>query len=343
MFEYDKILKSLLNPNLNKQQLAKLIGTQSTQFTSERTKLKNNYSDEDLISAYTSFYFPTNALKLEFLVEHLSEQMKAEISKTHILDIGTGPGTYAFAASELFSDALSFTGVDESKLMIDQANKLNDEYFQNSKISFSQTLPNVDDAPRTLIFGNSINEMGMPAAFKIIKRYNPKFIICIEPGTKDVFKDLLALRKKLLLIDYKIQYPCMGQGTCPLEGIDDWCHQSIKTSLDFELESLSQVAKLDRKVMPATIHFYALEHVEDKAGQARIIRLKKNVKHAFLWDVCDENNKSLTLEVPKKLFKKKVVKQLEEISSGISVRYTIDKVLENATVRVKTIEVEGVE
>ncbi|RZF21262.1 hypothetical protein DAY19_06150 [Halobacteriovorax vibrionivorans] len=343
MFDYDAILNSLLNPNLNKQQLAKLIGTQSTQFTSERTKLKNNYSDEDLISAYTSFYFPTNALKLEFLTQNLSDEQISAISKTHILDIGTGPGTYVFSASELFPDALSFTGIDESKLMLKQANKLNDEYFKNSKIGFSESLPLVDDAPRTIIFGNSINEMGMPAAFKIIKRYKPKFIICIEPGTKEVFKDLLALRKKLLLIDYKIQYPCMGQGSCPLQNMDDWCHQSIKTTLDYELESLSQVAKLDRKVMPATIHFYSFDEEAtstESSDKARLVRLKRNVKHAYLWEVCTSENKVITLEVPKKLFKKKMLKQLDGISSGLEVSYTVAKELENDTFRVKDIEIE---
>ncbi len=343
MFNYDEILKSLLNPNLNKQQLAKLINTQSIQFTAERTKLKNNYSDADLISAYTSFYFPTNALKLEFLVEQLDEATINAISKTEIIDMGTGPGTYAFAAAELFKDSPLIIGVDENELMLEQANKLNDEIFKDERISFTNKLPAQEsstEAPRTLIFGNAINEMGMPYAFKMIKRYNPKFIICIEPGTSEVFKEMLALRKKILLIDYKIQFPCMGQGKCPLEGTPDWCHQSIKTSLDFELESLSQVAKLDRKVMPATIHFYAAtDEAKEAKGQARITRLKRIVKHAFLWEVCTNENQVVTLEVPKKLFKKKEIKELEAISSGLGVNYTVEKELSDGSLRVKSIEI----
>lgn len=341
MFNYDEILKSLLNPELTKQQLAKLIGLQSTQFTAQRSKLKNNYTDEDLISAYTSFYFPTNALKLEFLSAQLDAETLRAIEDTHILDIGTGPGTYAFASAQLFKKAPSITGVDENELMVKQATKLNDEVFKDDRILFTNKLPAQDDRSRTLIFGNVINEMGMPYAFKMIKRYNPKFIICIEPGTSEVFKEMLALRKKVLLIDYKIKFPCMGQGKCPLEGTPDWCHQSIKTSLDFELESLSQVAKLDRKVMPATIHFYQMKQEDDSAvasNHARITRLKRIVKHAFLWEVCTTENKVVTLEVPRKLFSKKEAKELEGISSGISIEYTIAKDLPDGSQRVDEIK-----
>ncbi|MEH0862704.1 small ribosomal subunit Rsm22 family protein [Halobacteriovorax sp. DPLXC-1] len=340
MFDYDAILNSLLNPKLNKQQLGKLVQIQSQQFTSERKNLKENYSNEDLISAYTAFYFPTNAYKLDFLFSQLSEESLSAISETTIIDIGCGPGTYTYAAANLLPNVKEFIGVDESELMLKQAKKLNDEYFKEDRVFFKNRVPQIENS--TLIFGNSLNEMGMKVAFKLIKNLKPKFIICIEPGTKEVFKEVLELRRKLLNLEYKVNYPCMGQGSCPLQETDDWCHQSIKVSLDYELESLSQVAKLDRKVMPATIHLYSLsdENKPVVENEARLIRLKRIVKHAYLWEVCTIENKIVSLEVPKKLFKKKMLKQLDAISSGIKLSYTIDKKLENSTFRVKEIEVE---
>lgn len=344
-FHLSKIIENALVENLGEPKLIKILNLISKGFTSEREKISNYVNDREYVSAYTSFYLPTNIPKLKFLLDQLPESLISEIQKSKILDIGTGPGTFAFAFDEYFEGDIEVLGIDQSSLMVEQAKKLNENLYKNSKISFSTSVPD-DFSRETLFFGHSLNEMGVKKAIKLIDELEPKNIILIEPGTSAVFSEILELRKWLSFSGYSCAYPCASIAKeCPVErkvkdGQVDWCHQVIRTTHDTEVERLSQLIKLDRKIMPLIAHVYTLNKVELRTT-ARMIRFLRETKFSFDWEVClleDDSLKIVQLEVVKKFLNKKEIKALQKISVGLEFNFETVKKLSDSHYRVKLID-----
>jgi ribosomal protein RSM22 (predicted rRNA methylase) len=342
MIPISKLKTCLLNPEIDDTKTANCLKKISQVFTQDRHKIDELYMQKDYVSSYASYYMTTNMYKMEYFLDHLTNEQKSKIKETTIIEVGTGPGTYVFALASLLKGDLTLVGVDRQPLMIEQANKIKAELFPNHNINFVREVP-VVDGPVTYIFGNSLNEIGPSLAKKLVSHNQVENIICIEPGTKASFAQVGEFRNLMIKQNYNAIFPCSSNSPCPIleKGLDDWCHQVVKVGLDMDIERLGQMAKLDRKVMPAIIQFYSKDLVVTQG--ARIIRLYKNLKHAFIWEVCgsgEAGNKIFRVEVPKKYFSKKEVKLLEKISTGHLIKYEIDKVIDENLLRIKNVELK---
>jgi SAM-dependent methyltransferase len=341
-FKLSELKKTLLEPSLTETKIAKILNQISKGFTSERSKITEYLSDRDQVSAYTVFYLPTNIPKLKFVFDQLPPSLVSDIQSSKILDLGTGPGTFAFAFDELFEGDVEVTGVDSSLLMLEQANRINDSLYKNEKITFLPTIPK-DFTNETLFLGHSMNEMGVGKLVALVKSTKPRNLIIIEPGTSEVFTQVLKLREYMKNNGYSCVYPCASiSSQCPVEkrreeGIEDWCHQVLRMTHDDDVERLSQLVKLDRKVMPLIAHVYTLDH-SHKPSKARMVRFLRETKHSFDWEVCylvEDNLEHCAFEVTKKGMSKKEIKALQKSSVGISFEYEVIKVLGEKHLRVK--------
>ena len=341
-FHLKQIKDNALVENISESKLVKTLNLISKGFTTERENISTYINDRDFVSAYTTFYLPTNMPKLSFLLDQLPSSFVNDIQKSKILDVGTGPGTFAFAFDEYFDGDVEVIGVDQSPLMIQQAEKLNNNLYKNPKLTFSTILP-ASLKYGTLFFGHSLNEMGSKKVIELIDKYEPKHVIFIEPGTSTVFAEILALRKRLHFCGYSCIYPCASiSKACPVEtktssGQPDWCHQVFRTTHEQEVERLSQLVKLDRKVMPLIAHAYTMNKVEIKTS-ARMIRFLRETKFSFDWEVCLLENdmlRTVNFEVVKKSLNKKEIKALQKISVGLEFDYEVIKAINNDLYRVK--------
>lgn len=337
MIPFTKLNTCLLE-DISETEIVKCLKELSDGFTKSRHKIDELYKSRNHISSYATFYLPTNMYKMNFLLSQLDSSIIDHIKASTIVEVGTGPGTYIFALVELLKcEMCSFIGVDHSPLMLEQAKKIHGTLYPCSDITWRGDIPKVD-GDKTFIFGNSLNEMGHYAALKIVNSNKAENVICIEPGTKSSFEEMSKFRDAMIKDGYEIAYPCMSNGPCPIsdKGLDDWCHQVVRTKLDDSIERLSQLIKLDRKTMPAIFHVYTKKKVERKAGY-RIVRLVKNIKHAFLWEVCsldEKSNELIRIEVMKKSLKKKQVKILEGISTGHIIDFDVTKKISENHLRV---------
>lgn len=343
MIPYAKLSQCFLERGLDETSVVKCLKELSEAFTQRRDKIDTLYSSKKHISSYSSFYLPTNMYKMEFLLDNLNEAVIEDIKSSTIVEVGTGPGTYIFALLSYFEDiSSSFVGVDHSPLMLEQARAIHDNVFPCADITWRSDIPPVK-GKKTFIFGNSLNEMGHYTALKIVNANDAETVICIEPGTKSSFAEMSQFRDKMIKAGYNIIYPCFSNKACPiLKKKDDWCHQVVKTKLDDSIERISQMAKLDRKTMPAIIHVYTKTNLSEREG-GRIIRLVKNVKHAFIWEVCvneEDEQKVFRVEAPKKQFKKKELKTLEKMSAGLEINFELDRRLDENFYRIKNITVK---
>lgn len=331
---FETLKKLLLNPNLTESDIVRLLDTISKNFTVNRDAIKQYSNSVDMASAYTAFYLPTNFLKLPFILNQLDKTILEQIKKTTIIDVGSGPGTYALAFKDYFGSEFqgSLIIMDQSKVMLDQASKIMNYFFPETKnIRYENNLNFEIVGDTTLFFGNSINELGFEKLLDLLNKIKPKFLFFIEPGTKQFFEIALKIRNEMVKRGGSVLYPCPSLiDGCPLEKKDDWCHQILRTKHHPSIERLSQLIKKDRRVMPFISHLYLLNETNNKPSytQARLIRFIKETKFAFIWEVClEEDGKILTkrFEVLTKNLSKIACKELKKASVGINVNFELVK------------------
>ncbi len=313
-------------------------------FTVGRDQLDKYVDDETLIAAYGCYYMTTNIPKFKFVIEQLPVDVRTLIPRGQFIDIGTGTGTYLWAYLMTFGKSqVSLVGIDSSKAMLKFAEFVREEFFSDcsvelsSRLCFDQTSLNRP----TLLFGNSLNEIGVNGALKIVRDCNPAVIILIEPGTKESFSTILDLRTKIIEGGYQIVYPCRSNLNCQMKS-DDWCHQVLRTSHGQELERISQMASLDRKSMPLISNVYVKKELfsfsHDSAGaphfKGRLIRIYEETKFSYLCQVC-VNNQIEKVELLKKYMDKNLVKDFRRISIGVELEFERLKELADGTVRAK--------
>lgn len=342
-------LEEVVLKKLSSSELKKLLAEISQKFTSNRDNISDYTISNEHVSAYTYFYLPTNIPKYKFLLDQLSDETKSKIEKSHFIDFGCGPGTFSLAHLDYFQASSKISLVDTSKVMLNQSRACLEGLFPHfSDASYYDSYKdiNIDKSEnRTLLFGHSINEMGVELSLKVIEYINPDTLIFISPGTPSVFKDLLRIRKSLHDKGFNSKYPCSSARLpCPLEAVeDDWCHQILKLKHHPSVERLSQLISKDRRTMPLIAHVYENKASSsdkvydfDKEEDYIITRTLNETKFSFLLEVCiyDKNiNKQQKIEVLKKPLSKREIKEFRGVSTGLKVKFTRTKILDDLTWR----------
>jgi hypothetical protein len=308
-------------------------------FTVSREGLEDYTRDIRLVMSYALVYAPTNIPKFHFLMQHLGCEEKSQLLGSTFIDLGTGPGTYLLAFLEACGEGNKQVhyGIDSSETMLEQAEAICRGIFPKRKTVFQKQLPRIE-GPTTLCFGNSLNEMSVEAAFSIIKKVEPSYLIFIEPGTPEVFKKLMQLRGHLKNDQFEGLYPCpSGLSNCPMLEIEgEWCHQVLRMIHRPGVERLCQMAQMDRKIQPFTGHIYKRGTAVRKELGARFIRFKGENKHAFDWQVClGAPHQVLDFEIPKKSLSKREQKEFKKLSVGLGVNYKVIKKLSDTKWRVE--------
>lgn len=315
----------LLNPHLKESEHVKNIKEISSKFTKNRDEIKDYVLDENLVSSYTMFYLPTNALKFDFILNKLPEEIKATIFNSEFIDVGCGPGTYSYALSR-HTENQKITCVDTSALMLSQAKKILEHKYPQNHFEFQRKIDTKKNGG-TLFFGNSINEMGIQNALDLVNIVNPDIVFFIEPGTSELFVELKKMRT-ILLDEYDVVYPCPSNEKCH----NHWCHQILRVSLSHDVERLSQLVSLDRKIMPLCGHVYVKKNKFNfnKSNELTIVRYLNETKFSFIYDVCDfeaGENKIVKIEILKKNMTKEMEKKYKNASVGDRIVFIKEKLV----------------
>lgn len=289
-------------------------------FTTNREEIGTYVAQKRLVSAYLALYGATNMPKYSEILSRLPQELVKEIGESEFIDFGCGPGTFSFAHLDYFNNG-SVVAVDNSNLMLDQARALLESRYQKGQIEITKYLPE-KRGKRVLFFGHSINEMGAEFALDKIKKADAEIVMWIEPGTKQSFDILRQVRSQLLEEGYFVQYPCTGQGECPMSE-DDWCHQFIKVVHDQSIERLCQLAKLDRRTLPLTAHVYTKKRYDQK--DAVIVSSYPRSKHMQQFDLCTNENQLIKFEAAFRGISKSESKELQNKLAGEQLNMEVTK------------------
>ncbi len=356
----DQLHDNCLLRSLTDAQFRKSISALNERFTRGRNAISGYGDDPALVSAYAAFYLPTNMKKLAFVLSQIRALPISLEAPLEVVDFGCGPGTYGFALYEYLRSleengaatvSARFRFVDPAPLMLRQAQKIQEIMYPEMTADFCNGLPGTrTGTQRLVLLGNVINEMGIDGFDAMFFGVNADLLICIEPGTRESFGAMAAVRRRVVDAGYRVLYPCSASSECPLSrGGDDWCHQVQKASLEPTVARLGQLAALDRTVMPFIGHVYAKSMDTDiaeseplcaNAHRGVLFRLKTHSKHAFFWEVCMPTGDGLQLkkvELPKRGLSRPEQKALERVSAGQRIAFEVEKELGNGALRIRNV------
>jgi ribosomal protein RSM22 (predicted rRNA methylase) len=172
------------------------------------------------------FLFKTEADCVAYALTRLPATFGAVASALHqiidrptrLLDLGSGPGTAAFAAQARFGTLEQLTLVERDsglaalgrRLGLGTARWIVDDL---SKMD----LPTGHDL---VILSYSLGEM--PDAGLLARAWaaTERWLVVVEPGTPDAYRRMMEVRQEL--VGHLIA-PCPHRDKCPIVG-DDWCH-----------------------------------------------------------------------------------------------------------------------
>jgi len=230
--------------------------------TRERSFAGARYMDDPLLlGAYLLFYWPISYAQARVVLGELAARPRS------VLDLGSGPGPFAFAA--LDAGASEVTAADRSKPALALARELAAEAGEglstrewnlqgDGKHPMSARL---GEGERFDVVGlcHALNELFgegeqalerraalLEEALAIVKPGGSTVVI--EPALRDTSRDLLAVRDRIVARGYAVRAPCFYRGSCPaLVRESDWCHADHAWRAPSLVEDLARAAGLRRE------------------------------------------------------------------------------------------------
>jgi ribosomal protein RSM22 (predicted rRNA methylase) len=206
------------------------------------TQLSETYKTGDFSSpaitteahraAYLAVRLPATYASIQRVLAEIPwHAPQAEINT--LLDIGAGPGTALFAASEEFPlQHGTLIEVDTAWLAL---GKLLAAQSQSSAVREAQWLRQdlrsgfSCPAHDLVVISYTLGELPQAATEAVLRKaWNcaSKFLVIIEPGTPRGFEVVNAARSALIATAALIIAPCPHQEACPMAAVGDWCHFS---------------------------------------------------------------------------------------------------------------------
>ncbi len=226
-------------------------------------------------------------------VLHQTQLAHPTLAPSSLLDVGAGPGTAAWAATEAWPDIQTVTLVDANPHFLKAAKTLaqgspnpglaNAAHIQDNIAGPSKTWPQADLIIASFALAELPEQEQARAVSRLWKLCTGTLII-IEPGTTPGFQRIKAARTLLLGESANILAPCPHHEACPIIA-PDWCHfvQRVARSRDHMLAKGASVPFEDEKFA-----YLAVSRAPRPAHPPalRILAYPKHSKHDLRLKVC---------------------------------------------------------
>lgn len=151
-----------------------------------------------------------------------------------MLDLGSGPGTALFAASEEFSGLQYATMVEADAEWIALGKRLVAGPRLPGAIKLQWSKQDLRSgfscaAHDLVVISYALGELPQAAAEAVLNKAwkcAGKLLVVVEPGMRRGFAAVNAARSALLANAAHIFAPCPHAGACPMAAAGDWCHFS---------------------------------------------------------------------------------------------------------------------
>ncbi|WGS00756.1 small ribosomal subunit Rsm22 family protein [Bradyrhizobium sp. ISRA443] len=159
-------------------------------------------------------------------------EVRPDFAPTTLLDVGAGPGTATWAATEAFSSLRRLTQLDANGALRTLAQQL----VRNStrlhaatyELGQAQALLAQAESADLVIASYMMGEIGdaeRTALAEALWSRTRDTLLVVEPGTPAGYARIVSLRAQLIAAGAHVAAPCPYDGACPLVA-PDWCHFS---------------------------------------------------------------------------------------------------------------------
>lgn len=157
-------------------------------------------------------------------------EVNPDFAPASLLDVGAGPGTATWAASEAFASIDTFTLLDANAALRDLAAELAQSHQRLAAMRYhsGDARKALADAPEAdlVVASYVINELAdrerAPLADAMWAKTRDTLLV-VEPGTPAGYERIIDLRARLIAKGAHVVAPCPHDAACPLTK-PDWCH-----------------------------------------------------------------------------------------------------------------------
>jgi ribosomal protein RSM22 (predicted rRNA methylase) len=157
-------------------------------------------------------------------------EIRPDFAPKSLLDIGAGPGTASWAASEAFSSLQDFALLDANdalrRLALDLAGgstRLRQISYQRGEARTGLAKMEAADLVVASYMIGELGEAERRALAELMWTKTRDTLLIVEPGTPAGYARIIALRAQLIAAGAHVAAPCPHDGLCPLQA-PDWCH-----------------------------------------------------------------------------------------------------------------------
>jgi ribosomal protein RSM22 (predicted rRNA methylase) len=157
-------------------------------------------------------------------------EIRPDFAPKSLLDIGAGPGTASWAASEAFSSLQDFALLDANdalrKLALDLvggSTRLRHISYQRGEARTGLAKMEAADLVVASYMIGELGEVERRALAELMWAKTRDTLLIVEPGTSAGYGRIIALRQQLIAAGAHVAAPCPHDGMCPLAA-PDWCH-----------------------------------------------------------------------------------------------------------------------
>lgn len=187
-------------------------------------------------------------------------EIRPDFAPENLLDVGAGPGTATWAATEAWPSLQRFTLLDANGALRELALDLGRgstrlraiDYHHHEATSALAGAESADLVIASYLIGE-MDEAARASLAALMWAKTRDTLLVVEPGTPAGHARIIALRAQLIGLGAHVAAPCPHDNSCPLQA-PDWCHftQRLQRSqahkqikgaeLPFEDEKFSYVA-----------------------------------------------------------------------------------------------------
>lgn len=285
-------------PEILQSAIERVIDTQSvTSLTHAREEVSQRYryvagaekrlqSDTHRLS-YLATRLPATYEAISSVLQEIKQRMP-EFAPTSLLDIGAGPGTGLWAATEAFETLERCTLIEQDASFVEIGQRLALEATTESIRGAQWIQADMTQHPKfvdseIVLLSYSLGELDPVVLNAIVKaswQASTRIVVIIEPGTPRGYETILSCRDRLIEEGGTIIAPCPHQLACPWAGTNRWCHFATRVSrtslhrqvkggtLGYEDEKYSYVVATKGEEIPAVARIVG--HPQKKSGHVNL-------------------------------------------------------------------------
>jgi len=214
--------------------LTRAAASLSERYRGETRDGRLHLADDLSAKAYLATRLPATYAAIRAAMTELAER-RPDFTPESLLDVGAGPGTVLWAASDCWPGLKTALLVEASGAIrkcgetLAEASPVAAIDWQSGDVTKGVTGVN---RPDLVSLAYVLSELAPEARDRLVGQLwalTGDVLLLVEPGTPKGWERILAARERLIALDAHILAPCPHRSPCPIKS-PDWCHFSRRVA-----------------------------------------------------------------------------------------------------------------